>query len=71
MVETDFSLVRFDGEEERAWVYEGMTPLSAGDVEDIVAFVATRPALVDIDRVVARPRDQARTWLVQRAAGGG
>jgi NADP-dependent 3-hydroxy acid dehydrogenase YdfG len=67
MVETEFSLVRFGGDRERAAaVYEGMTPLSAEDVAEIIVFVVTRPSHVDIDQVVVRPRDQARVWLVHR-----
>jgi NADP-dependent 3-hydroxy acid dehydrogenase YdfG len=68
MVETEFSLVRFDGDQARAdAVYEGLTPLSADDVADVIAFVVTRPSHVDIDQVVVRPRDQARVWLVNRS----
>ena len=68
MVETEFSLVRFAGDHERAsTVYSGLTPLSAEDIAEIVTFVATRPAHVDIDQVVVRPRDQARVWLVNRS----
>jgi NADP-dependent 3-hydroxy acid dehydrogenase YdfG len=67
MVETEFSLTRFDGDAERAdAVYRGVTPLSADDVAETVAWVAGRPAHVDIDRLVIRPRDQARVWLVAR-----
>lgn len=67
LVETEFSLVRFGGDEERAGqVYRGLTPLSAEDVAEVVAFVATRPSHVDIDNVIIRPRDQARVWLVRR-----
>jgi NADP-dependent 3-hydroxy acid dehydrogenase YdfG len=67
MVETEFSLVRFGGDESQAeQVYQGITPLSAGDVAEVIAFVATRPSHVDIDTVVIRPRDQARVWLVHR-----
>jgi NADP-dependent 3-hydroxy acid dehydrogenase YdfG len=70
LVETEFSLVRFEGDKERAdSVYQGLTPLSAGDVADVIAFVATRPSHVDIDQVVIRPRDQARVWLVHRDPG--
>ncbi|HEY7812285.1 MAG TPA: SDR family NAD(P)-dependent oxidoreductase [Nakamurella sp.] len=70
LVETEFSLVRFDGDQDRAdAVYEGMTPLTAADVADVIAFVATRPSHVDIDQVVIRPRDQARVWLVHRDQG--
>ncbi len=67
LVETEFSLVRFEGDRDRAAaVYEGLTPLTAGDVAEVIAFVATRPSHVDIDQVVVRPRDQARVWLVHR-----
>jgi NADP-dependent 3-hydroxy acid dehydrogenase YdfG len=67
MVETEFSLVRFDGDAERAAaVYEGVTPLTAEDVAEVIAFAATRPSHVDIDNIVIRPRDQARAWLVHR-----
>lgn len=67
LVETEFSLVRFDGDAERAKsVYQGITPLSAEDIADVISFVATRPSHVDIDQVVIRPRAQARVWLVHR-----
>ena len=60
MVETEFSLVRFDGDRERAdAVYEGVTPLTADDVADCVAWIATRPSHVNVDRLVVMPRDQA------------
>ncbi|MEY8018194.1 SDR family NAD(P)-dependent oxidoreductase [Mycobacterium servetii] len=59
-VETEFSLVRFDGDEQRAdAVYTGITPLTAADVAEVIGFVASRPAHVDLDLVVMRPRDQA------------
>ncbi len=67
LVETEFSLVRFAGDRDRAAaVYDGLTPLTAEDIADIVAFVVTRPSHVDIDQVVVRPRAQARVWLVHR-----
>jgi NADP-dependent 3-hydroxy acid dehydrogenase YdfG len=59
MVKTDFSLRRFDGDEERAEkVYEGVTPLVAEDVAEVIGFVASRPSHVDLDTIVIRPRDQ-------------
>jgi NADP-dependent 3-hydroxy acid dehydrogenase YdfG len=59
-VETEFSLVRFDGDQERAGaVYDGITPLTAGDVAEVIGFVASRPSHVDLDQIVIRPRDQA------------
>jgi NADP-dependent 3-hydroxy acid dehydrogenase YdfG len=67
LVQTEFSLVRFDGDAERAAaVYQGITPLTAEDVAEVITFAATRPSHVDIDQVVIRPRDQARVWLVHR-----
>jgi NADP-dependent 3-hydroxy acid dehydrogenase YdfG len=59
-VETEFSLVRFDGDEQRAdAVYTGITPLVAQDVAEVIGFVASRPPHVDLDQIVMRPRDQA------------
>jgi NADP-dependent 3-hydroxy acid dehydrogenase YdfG len=59
MVKTDFSLRRFDGDEERAdAVYKGVTPLVAEDIAEVIGFVASRPAHVDLDLIVVRPRDQ-------------
>ena len=59
IVETDFSLVRFEGDADRAArVYEGVEALSAQDVAECVAFVATRPARVNIDQMVVLARDQ-------------
>jgi NADP-dependent 3-hydroxy acid dehydrogenase YdfG len=59
-VETEFSLVRFDGDTKRAdAVYEGMTPLVAADVAEVIGFVASRPSHVNLDQIVIRPRDQA------------
>jgi NADP-dependent 3-hydroxy acid dehydrogenase YdfG len=60
MVETEFSLVRFGGDRARAdAVYAGVTPLTAEDVADCIAWVATRPSHVNVDRLVVLPRDQA------------
>jgi NADP-dependent 3-hydroxy acid dehydrogenase YdfG len=60
MVETEFSLVRFDGDRQRAdAVYEGLTPLTAADIAEVIGFVASRPPHVDLDQIVIRPRDQA------------
>jgi NADP-dependent 3-hydroxy acid dehydrogenase YdfG len=59
MVKTDFSLRRFEGDEERAAkVYEGVTPLVAEDIAEVIGFVASRPSHVDLDLIVVRPRDQ-------------
>jgi NADP-dependent 3-hydroxy acid dehydrogenase YdfG len=59
-VETEFSLVRFGGDEERAAaVYRGIDPLVAEDIAEIVAFVASRPPHVNLDQIIVKPRDQA------------
>ena len=59
-VETEFSLVRFAGDEDRAAkVYEGLTPLVAEDVADVVAFAMGRPSHVNLDTIVMKPRAQA------------
>jgi NADP-dependent 3-hydroxy acid dehydrogenase YdfG len=59
-VETEFSLVRFEGDQDRAeGVYQGITPLVAEDVAEVIGFVASRPSHVDLDQIVIRPRDQA------------
>ncbi|WP_062983685.1 SDR family NAD(P)-dependent oxidoreductase [Nocardia anaemiae] len=59
-VETEFSLVRFAGDEERAAkVYEGIDPLVAQDIAEIIGFVASRPSHVNLDQIIVKPRDQA------------
>jgi NADP-dependent 3-hydroxy acid dehydrogenase YdfG len=68
LVETEFSLVRFDGDAARAAkVYEGMTPLTADDVADCIVWATTRPSHVNIDSIVVKPRDQARATKVHRS----
>ena len=67
MVETDFSANRFPGDTERAEaVYQGMTALSADDVADVITFAVTRPAHVNLDQIVLKPRDQASATRVYR-----
>ncbi|WP_061558214.1 SDR family oxidoreductase [Mycobacterium simiae] len=66
-VETEFSLVRFDGDQQRAdAVYAGITPLTAADVAEVIGFVASRPPHVDLDLIVLRPRDQANAVRFNR-----
>jgi NADP-dependent 3-hydroxy acid dehydrogenase YdfG len=67
LVETEFSLVRFDGDAERAaGVYRGLEPLSAEDVAGLVAFIVTRPPHVDIDFAVIKPTAQASALITHR-----
>jgi NADP-dependent 3-hydroxy acid dehydrogenase YdfG len=66
-VETEFSMVRFDGDQQRAdAVYRGITPLVADDVAEVIGFVASRPSHVDLDLIVMRPRDQANASRFNR-----
>ncbi|NAZ82988.1 SDR family NAD(P)-dependent oxidoreductase [Kineococcus sp. R8] len=66
MVQTEFSVVRLGSEEAAAKVYEGVTPLTAEDIADVIAFAVTRPAHVDLDHVVVRPVQQADAAHVHR-----
>ncbi len=67
LVETEFSIVRFRGEETRARaVYEGMTPLTPDDVADAVLFAATRPPHVQVAEILLLPTDQAAANVVHR-----
>src|SRR5437016_5577613 len=67
MVETEFSLVRFKGDQQRAVaVYQGMEPLTGADVGDCIVWVVTRPAHVNVDEMVVRPIAQATVRDVAR-----
>jgi NADP-dependent 3-hydroxy acid dehydrogenase YdfG len=67
LVETEFSLVRFAGDAERASkIYADTRPLSAEDIADAVVWATTRPAHVNVDQIVIRPTDQARADKVFR-----
>jgi NADP-dependent 3-hydroxy acid dehydrogenase YdfG len=67
MVETEFSVVRFGGDRQKAdEVYEGTTPLTAEDVADVITFVVTRAPHVDLDYVSVKPTDQATARDVHR-----
>ncbi|ASS74302.1 NAD(P)-dependent oxidoreductase [Tumebacillus algifaecis] len=66
MVNTGFSLVRLGDQEQADQVYAGMTPLTAEDIADCVAFAATRPKHVNIDTIIVKPTDQAGAGKVAR-----
>jgi 3-hydroxy acid dehydrogenase/malonic semialdehyde reductase len=70
LAETEFSLVRFKGDADRAKkVYEGMRPLSAQDIAEILVWVASRPSHVNIDELLVKPTDQAAVYKVYRRKG--
>jgi NADP-dependent 3-hydroxy acid dehydrogenase YdfG len=67
MVETDFSKVRFRGDEERAAkIYQNITPLKPEDIADAIVWAATRPAHVNIHHIVLTTIDQANSTVFHR-----
>ncbi len=67
MAETEFSIVRFKGDDEKAKnVYKGLTPLSAQDIAETIWWVATRPAHVNINDIVIMPTAQANSTTAIR-----
>jgi NADP-dependent 3-hydroxy acid dehydrogenase YdfG len=72
MVETEFSVVRFRGDQAKADnVYAGVQPLTADDIADCIVWSVTRPPHVDIDLMVVRPVAQAASHKVARTLGSG
>jgi len=70
LAETEFSLVRFKGDSDRARkVYEGVMPLRAEDVADALVWAASRPAHVCIDEMIIKCTDQAAIHKVHRRTG--
>lgn len=69
LVETEFSEVRFKGDKETAAkIYEGYEPLTAADVADLIYFIVTRPARVNIADVLILPTAQANATMVNKNA---
>ncbi|MEJ2493824.1 MAG: SDR family NAD(P)-dependent oxidoreductase [Ignavibacteriaceae bacterium] len=67
LVETEFSIVRYSGDEEKAKnTYKGLTPLIARDIAETVFFCANRPEHVNIDEIIMTPVAQASTAYVHR-----
>ena len=72
MVETEFSQVRFHGDQERAArVYQGLQPLTGADVAEAILWAVTRPAHVNIAHVLLTPVAQANSLLFHRETPGG
>lgn len=67
MVETEFSIVRYHGDEEKAKaVYAGLIPLDAEDIADALEFIVTRPDHVSINDIQINPSQQANTYIAHR-----
>ncbi|MBM3329689.1 MAG: SDR family oxidoreductase [Calditrichaeota bacterium] len=67
MVETEFSLVRYRGDVERAArTYKGLTPLQPEDIADAVVYATSRPAHVNISEMILWPVDQASVYHTHR-----
>jgi 3-hydroxy acid dehydrogenase / malonic semialdehyde reductase len=69
LTETDFSLVRFKGDEEKAGaVYQGVEPLTPEDIADCVLFALTRPLRVNVDEIVVKALAQTSGSRILRAS---
>jgi NADP-dependent 3-hydroxy acid dehydrogenase YdfG len=67
LVETEFSIVRFDGDTERAdGVYAGLDPLTGADVAECIRWATALPSHVNVDQIVVKPLDQADAFRTHR-----
>ncbi|NOY37843.1 MAG: SDR family NAD(P)-dependent oxidoreductase [Chlorobi bacterium] len=67
MVETEFSVVRFKGNKEKAdHVYSGLDPLRGNDIAEIILFTLTRPAHVNLNEIIITPAAQANSFYIYR-----
>jgi 3-hydroxy acid dehydrogenase/malonic semialdehyde reductase len=67
LVETEFSVIRFRGDSDRAKkVYEGLSPLTPDDIADSIVWAATRPAHVNVNNIVLMTTDQSAPTMVHR-----
>lgn len=67
MVETEFSLVRFSGDAQRAkTTYNGVESLDAGDVAECIMFTLKKPPHLNVDELIIKPQQQGNPWRVHR-----
>ena len=67
MVETEFSNIRFRGDEDKAKkVYAGLDPLTPEDIAETILWVATRPSHVEVQTILLTPTAQANAYVVKR-----
>lgn len=65
--QTEFALVRFDGDKEKSKIYEDFKPLSSKDVADVIYFIATRPTHVSIQDIVVMGTQQGSSLHIDRS----
>ena len=66
-VETEFAINRFHGDESKAMIYEDFTPLSAGDIANIIYFMVSQPEHVNIQDILVFPTQQASATVINRS----
>lgn len=65
--ETEFAEVRFDGDQERARIYEDFNPLTSHDVAEAILFMATRPPHVNVQDILMMGTQQANSLFIDRS----
>ena len=65
--ETEFALVRFDGDQDRSKIYNDFNPLTSSDVADAIYYISTRPKHVQIRNIVLSGQQQATSTDVHRS----
>ena len=68
--ETEFALVRFDGNEEKAKIYDDFRPLTSSDVAEAIYWMATRPAHVNVQDILMMGTQQASNLIINRSGRG-
>ncbi len=68
--ETEFALVRFNGDEEKANIYEDFKPVTSADVAEAILFLVTRPAHVNIQDIVMTGTQQASATMIDKSGRG-
>ena len=72
LVETQFSMVRYDGDETKAAaIYANTNPLRPEDIADAVLYTATRPAHVNVSEMLVLATDQSAARMIHRHKDGG
>jgi NADP-dependent 3-hydroxy acid dehydrogenase YdfG len=65
--QTEFAKVRFDGDEERAKIYEGFNPLTSNDVAEMIFYIVNQPLRINIQDMVVMGTQQAGATFIDRS----